>query len=72
MNRDTSTLVSWDDVAEALDDVEPVLLPADAFRVEGGWREFWLGVVIMLGGGLMAGLCLVGAWTVARWMWGAA
>lgn len=61
--------MSWDDMALALDDVEPVLLPADPFAIEGGWREFWLGVGLMLGAGVVGGLCFVGAFTVARWIW---
>lgn len=71
MNRDTATLVSWDEVASALDD-EPLLMLADHRRFIGRPGDLLLGVVIMLGVGTVAGLCLVGAFTVARWMWGAA
>lgn len=71
MNRDTATLVSWDEVALALEE-EPLLTLADHRRFVGRRSDLLLGVVIMLGGGLVAGLCAVGAFTVARWMWGMA
>lgn len=40
--------------------------------VEGGRRDLVLGVLLMLSVGLIAGLFFVGAFTVARWIWGTA
>lgn len=70
MNRDAATLISWDEVSDALADVEPVY--ADPFAIEGGWRQLWAGMFLMLAIGTVAGLCAIGAWTVARWIWGMA
>lgn len=66
--RDTATLISWDEVALALDE-EPLLLTYDNDRFTRRPRDLWVGVTVMLAVGVIAGCFFVGAFTVARWIW---
>lgn len=71
MNREPPTLVSWDEVSLSLSETPPPLtLEGQRFVSRPG--DLWVGATIMLGFGTLAGLCVMGAWTVFRWLGGLA
>lgn len=61
MKRDTTTLVSWEQVAAALDEE-----PNDSHGRD--WFDAYMLFCIVF----VTVLSAVGAWTVARWLWGMA
>lgn len=61
MKRDTATLHSWEQVAAALDEQ-----PDDSHGCD--WFDAYMLFCIVA----VTALSAVGAWTVARWIWGMA
>lgn len=68
MNRDVATLVTWDEVAQALDAADPGRAhqrPED----RDGWPSATFGAFMLFSGVLFMVCCFVGAATIAAWIW---